>query len=302
MKKIIATILILINISNSFAQLPNTDIWSLDIIFVKDSIILSNPINITKRDGYDNQPAFSPDGKYILFTSIHDDKQSDIYKYDLKSKITTQFTKTATSEYSPTFMPDGKNISVVMVEPDSVQRLWKFPLKGGEPSCIMKDVDSIGYHCWINKDSLALVMITEPASLYTVNIKTQKPKFFAENVSRCMQQGFKKNSFLFMIKSNGKYPLWKLNSSNNYDNKTRPINADVILSPSLPEKSEDYCIINMLNNPYIIYGFQSTVFIQKWASSNEYNRIHLSSYGITNITRLAISPDGKILAIVAESK
>src|SRR3989304_1572957 len=113
----------------ALAQLPDTDIWLLDIKDSAEQISFHHPVNITNRKGYDNQPVFSPNGKYILYSSQPDSGcATDIYKYDLKTKTITQFTKTQTSEYSPTFMPDGKNISVVMVEKDSVQRLWKFPL------------------------------------------------------------------------------------------------------------------------------------------------------------------------------
>lgn len=167
--------------------MPNTDIWLLDISSVKDSIILSNPVNITDRVGYDNQPAFSPDGKYILYTSVRDEKQSDIYRYDLKTKTISQFTKTVTSEYSPTFMPDGKNISVVMVEPDSAQRLWKFPIKGGKPGMIVKEVDSIGYHCWFYGDRIAVYLLTEPNSLQLISKKFPQPKFVDSNIGRCIK-------------------------------------------------------------------------------------------------------------------
>ena len=288
MKKIIATILILINISNSFAQLPNTDIWLLDIIFVKDSIILSNPVNITKRVGYDNQPAFSPDGKYILFTSIHDDKQSDIYKFDLKSKSTSQFTKTATSEYSPTFMPDGKNISVVMVEPDSAQRLWKFPLNGGKPSVILEKFDSIGYHCWFQGYRAAVYLLTEPNSLQLISKNYSSPRFVDDSIGRCINylhsmlcytkktvEGL--NQFCFF-----NLPGWKIE-------KTTTI-----------IESEDYAFYG---GNKVVYGFGNKLYYTylNWGKEKELIQ-DLSVFGIKNISRITFNPDYSKLAIVAESK
>ena len=291
MKKIIYSFFLLLS-ANVFAQLPNTDIWLLDISFVKDSFTLSNPVNITNRTGYDNQPAFSPDGKYILYTSIRDGKQSDIFKYDLKKKLSSPFTNTATSEYSPTFMPDGKNISVVMVEPDSAQRLWQFSLKGGAATCIMKDVDSIGYHCWINKDSLALVMITEPASLYVVNIKAQKPKLFEKNVSRCIQ----KNpvnigaGFFYMVKNKAPHNLWTLTNS-----------KKMSVEPLLPESSQDYYFYCFPKHPQLfIFGSKSVIMTLDKSSNSITSQVELSKFGISNITRLTVSSDGKKIAIVGE--
>ena len=45
------------------------------------------PVNITNRSGYDNQPSFSKDEKSIYFTSIRNDKQADIYLYNIKSNL-----------------------------------------------------------------------------------------------------------------------------------------------------------------------------------------------------------------------
>jgi dipeptidyl aminopeptidase/acylaminoacyl peptidase len=277
------------------AQLPNTDIWVLDITVMKDSVSLTNPVNITNRPGYDNQPAFSPDGSYILFTSIRDEKQSDIYKYDLKTKQTTQFTKTETSEYSPTFMPDGKNISVVMVEPDSTQRLWKFPLKGGKPSLIMEKVDSIGYHCWINKDSLALVMITEPPTLSVADLRSKQIKLFANNVSRCVIPIPDGHGFYYMDKSDQKKDEWVLKRSTvNY--------SDISVSAEnfkFPEDSQDFNIRNYGKMQFVFAGIK-TDMICTALTQTFFSRTPLNKLGM-KITRIAISPDGSKMAVVLES-
>ncbi len=270
-----------------FSQLPNTDIWLLDIKTEKDSIVLSNPVNITNRVGYDNQPAFSTDGKYILYTSIRDEKQSDIYKYDLSSKQISQFTNTPlTSEYSPTFMPDGKNISVVMVEPDSTQRLWSISIKSKKSKLLIPEVDSIGYHAWFYGDRIAVFLLTEPQSLCLISKKNPHPKYIDNNIGRCLKYH---NGFLV------------------YTKKTKEGNNQ-FYSFNLPGwhvkefdtaiESEDYIFIE----EKVLYGYKSKIF-----SATMYNNVkkevaNFSSFGITNITRIAISPDGTKLAIVAESK
>ena len=276
--------------SKIIAQLPNTDIWLLDIKANRDSIVLKNPVNITNRLGYDNQPSFSPDGKYILYTSIHEDKQADIYKYDLITKNISQFTKTATSEYSPTFMPDGKNISVVMIEADSTtQRLWKFPIRGGPPSLIMKDIDSIGYHCWITKDSLALVMITKSPTLEVVNVKTQKYKVLASNVGRCITS-VSETLFYVQKKDSTKYYL------SNYMKSIKDREKNYY---SLP--NEDYAIL-LSFQPIYFTGVKSKIMASSPFKNTDKVILALSNKGIKNITRIAISSDGTKMAIVAESK
>ena len=268
-----------------YSQLPDCDIWLLDIKDSAGQISFHNPVNITNRKGYDNQPAFSPDGKYILYSSQQDSGgATDIYKYDLKSKTISQFTKTPTSEYSPTFTPDGKNISVVMVEKDSAQRLWKFPLNGGEPTCIMKNVDSIGYHCWINKDSVALNVLTKPAfTLQIVNIHTQKRIVIADSIGRCMR----------MRDGN----LWYTTQAGHFHNvyEYSPKSKTSYIKGMI--ESEDFLLIGKyeiwsLSDNSIVSGYMNSK-----AGANEI--VNLETFGITKPARIAISPDGKKLAVVS---
>lgn len=266
-----------------FCQLPDTDIWLTDIQTEKDTIRFTSPVNITSRPGYDNQPAFSPDGKYILFTSIRNDNQSDIYKCDMETKSISQYTNTTTSEYSPTFMPDGENISVVMVESDSTQRLWKFPIKGGLPALIMDKVDSIGYHCWIDTTTVILFLITKPATLQLVDLKTQKGTIMADSIGRSLHLINRK---LFYSRNKEIY-------SSDFKKSVFETNKEL--------DGEDFCF---LKTDQIIMGSQSKLFFKNLnIKEKEWQEIaNFASYGIKNIRRIAVSRDGKKLALVAESE
>lgn len=295
MKKILIILSISIQ-AVAYAQLPDTDIWLLDINKNKDSIWLSNPQNITNRKGYDNQPAFSPDGKYILYTSIRDEKQSDIYKYDLATKQITQITNTATSEYSPTFMPDGKNISVVMVEPDSTQRLWKFPIQGGASSCIAENIDSVGYHCWVNKDTFAFVKITEPLSLFFYSLKSKKEYLLVEDAGRCILS-MKNNKGIFYTAKNGQnFKTWQIRLST-VDYEDIAVNMEL---HELPESTQDFnFFIDKSNKIQLFYASNSKIISEDYHLFDYRIITDLEKSGIKNITRIAVSPDGKKMAIVA---
>ncbi len=268
-----------------FSQLPNSDIWILDIKDSAGQISFHNPVNITNRKGYDNQPAFSPDGTYILYSSQRDSTgPTDIYKYDLKSKKTSPFTKTPTSEYSPTFMPDGKHISVIMVEKDSAQRVWKFPVAGGEPSCIMKNVDSAGYHCWINKDSMAVFVLTRPAfTLQLVNIHSQKAFVIADSIGRTMRT---KNGALWFTTKAGHFQ----NVCEYYPGSRRAYIKGLI-------EGEDFCFYNKND----IWSLSETSVISGFMNNKEGapEVADLGKFGITKPARITISPDGKKLAVVS---
>jgi len=268
----------------SYAQIPTgTDIWLLDMDSNNGVFSFKNPINITNKEGYDNQPTFSPDSKYILYSAIHGDTQADIYKYDIASKTTSQLTFSVESEFSPTFMPDAKRISSVLIEKDSVQRLWSFSLEGKDPQIIMANVDSVGYHCWINKDSLVLFILTKPFSLEAVNIKKQVPKIIATNIGRAIQKREKHILFTQEIDS----VKW-ICSVDHKGNISKIINCF--------KGSED---ITLLNNGTLIMANGSKLFKFDESKDKEWIEVgDLSSTGITKITRIAISPDQKRIAVV----
>lgn len=268
-----------------FCQVPDSDIFLLDIKDSAGQISFHNPVNITKRKGYDNQPAFSPDGKYLLYSSQRDSGgQTDIYKYNLKAKTTSQFTKTPTSEYSPTFMADGKNISVVMVEKDSAQRVWKFPLAGGAPICVMPNVKEVGYHAWINKDSMAAFILTKPSfTLQVFNISVQKPSLVADSIGRCMRM--KGGKLWFTTKAGPFNNVFELSF------RTRQATLLGII------ESEDYLFytngdIWSLSDTSVVSGFMTD-------KNGAAEIADLSKFGISKPARITVSPDGKKLAVVS---
>lgn len=269
-----------------FCQLPDCDIWLLDIKDSAGQISFHNPKNITNRRGYDNQPAFSPDGKFMLYSFQKDSAgQTDIYKYDFKTNKHYPFRETASSEYSPTFTPDGKHVSVVMVEKDSTQRLWQFPLTGGgEPTCVMKNIAPVGYHTWINKDSVALFILTKPSfTLQIFNIALQKPALVADSVGRCMRMKGRK--------------LWFTTRSGRFNRVFEISFHDKRATLLGMQESEDYCFYKenqvwSLSENSIVSGFMDS-------KEGAAEIADLAKFGITKPSRLTVSPDGKKLAVVS---
>ncbi len=286
-----------------FAQMPETDIWLFDIQQNGESFSFSNGVNFTNRPGYDNQPSFSPDSKSIYYTSYRDG-QSDIYRYDISTQTTKQFCKTLESEYSPCVTPDGKFVSVVMVEKDSTQRLWKFPIQGGPPILVMKNTDSIGYYCWTDLKNLLLFRLGNPEKLYEANtdkdrrdwsyMVTKKPGRIL--LSDSLHNGYYVNKndsaqWFIAVEFKNTEPLAKCG-----------IITGRNLIQTLPGK-EDFCIwknrvLFMGNNsslyfsPFTVDGFGVTP-VTSWKAAG------MPSESIHNISRIAISPDGKKIAIVS---
>jgi dipeptidyl aminopeptidase/acylaminoacyl peptidase len=138
---------------------PDTEIWLAPLRVEGGVAVVGTPVNVTNRPGYDNQPSFTPDGRAILYTA-QDAGQTDVWRYDIATRVATPVTRTPESEYSPAVSPDGRWITVVRVEADSAQRLWRVPIGGrGEPQLLLRDVQPVGYFAWADANTLALFVL-----------------------------------------------------------------------------------------------------------------------------------------------
>ena len=78
---------------------PGTEIYLVPLVSGDEagSVTLGEPVNVTERPGYDNQPAFHPDGQRLFYTAIADG-QADIWIYDLEKKTRERLAQTPESE------------------------------------------------------------------------------------------------------------------------------------------------------------------------------------------------------------
>ncbi|GAB3023412.1 TolB family protein [Spirosoma pulveris] len=269
---------------------PDADIFLVDLMLKSQRVQVGKPVNITQRKGYDNQPSFTPDGKGILYTSMREDGQTDIYRYDLQQKSTTPLTRTTESEYSPIVTPDKGYFSVIRVEKDKTQRLWKFPIAGtGEPTLVLPTVKPVGYHCWLTPDRLALFILGTPNSLQLAQVSTGDTLRVEGNIGRCILKIPGKNAISFVHK---RTPTdWDIEQ---LDLQTRQITT---LGRTLPG-SEDYAWTPdgalLMCQGAILYQLKPET-AQSWTQLADF-----STEGIRQLTRMAIDIDGKKLALVGQ--
>lgn len=148
---------------------------------------VGTPINVTHRPGYDNQPAFLPDGSGFWYTVIGADAQADIYRYDFATSASVRITATRESEYSPTPVPGAREFSVVRVELDSTQRLWAFAWDGTHPRLLLSVIKPVGYHAWLDSTTLALFVLGTPPTLQIANLRTGASDTVARDIGRSPQ-------------------------------------------------------------------------------------------------------------------
>src|SRR5512136_2033348 len=97
---------------------PGTDVFLVKLTQVGGRLAVGDPANLTSRPGYDNQPAFTPDGAAVLYSTIGADGHADVCRIVLATHQRRCWETTPESEYSPAVAPQG-GISVVRVERDS---------------------------------------------------------------------------------------------------------------------------------------------------------------------------------------
>lgn len=264
---------------------PNTDIFLLDLDNTDGEIKVANFQNISNKDGYDNQPFFI-DNNNLLYAGTRNE-QTDIVQYDIKSGNKSWLSATEGSEYSPHKIPNTKAVSAIRLDKDGLQRLYQYGLNGSTPTPIL-DTLVVGYQLWINENTLiTTVLENNSMSLYLSTPKDQKSKKIAENVGRSLQRIPHSNLISFISKE--KSPLIK-----SYNLATGEIKS---IAPALPG-SEDLC---WLSSEKILMAQDDALFeLNTNKASGWHKMMSLDKFGIKNITRMAVSPDGKTLALVAE--
>ncbi len=278
---------------------PDSDIFVVELTNGAGKLTFGQPVNITKRAGYDNQPSFLPDGASLLYTSQRDGQQTDIYRYDLKTGTDTQLTATPESEYSPTLMPTGKAFSVVRVEADKTQRLWQFPLTGGPPALVIENVKPVGYHLWLDARTLALFVLGadgQPHTLQLVTLAKDRPQAVEvstlhANVGRSLQRVPRKGqvfSFVHKLAPDN----WLIKLVDVAAHKTTTLVKTLT-------NSED---LTWLPDGTLLMARDAKLFRLDPAHDTDWHEAaDLSDAGLTKITRLVLSPKGDRLALVAQS-
>lgn len=272
---------------------PSTDIYVVPLTVNAGRVSLGAPRNVTNRPGYDNQPAWSARGDALYFSSQRGDGQSDIWNVAVATGAQTRVTSTSPeSEYSPTLIENGAALSVVRVERDSAQRLWRFPLDGGAPSVILPEVRRVGYHAWIDGNTLALFILGagrgDPATLQIGDTRTGAARVVARNVGRCIAQIPGANAVSYVDKALAQE--WWITR---YDVAT---GVATQIARTLPGV-EDYA---WTPGGALLAANDAHVF--EWTKSGWAEIADLSGSGVAGITRMAASPRGDQLAFVARDK
>lgn len=280
-------IVIVVNISFIFPQ-DDTEIYLLDLVQGDSLIVVSNPINISRNNGYDNQPAFLLDGSGILYSGMRDG-QTDIALYDIETRTKEWLTNTTTNEYGPRHTFRKKYFSAVRHKEDGSQELWEFSFNGKRAEKILEN-DKVAYHIWVHKKMFAAFIIGDPAVLQVSNLKYKIQYPIAKNIGRALQ----------IVPGSDQISLISYEQEEPEIYAVNPVNSE---AKYLVDPLEDVQDFTWLPNGTMISGKDSSLY--KFVPGKDKNWIefaNLAEYGLKGITRIAVSPLGTKIAIVVDEK
>lgn len=260
-----------------------TEVYLFDL----ERTLLTNPVNISASPGYDNQPSFTPDGKVLLYVGTVEG-QTEVFQYSLDSGNKTRLTNSPGSEYSPMVMPDHTHFSTIILEKDGRQLLWKYPLAGGEPQVVVPDL-VIGYHAWFDYKLLYSFVLGDTVSLQESDLSSATNRVLTSNIGRSLHKIPHKGLISFIDKRQP--DKWIIVSYNPANGSIEPI---AIALPGAEDMAWGPDGSLWMGKGSFLYKLHPTKD-KGWQQIADLNK-----WGLKGITRLAISPDGKKIAIVVE--
>lgn len=272
-----------------YAQ-ESTEIYLFDLTKTDSTFIISNPINISNNEGYDNQPSFTEDGTAILFSSSRNG-QTDIARYDIIDNYRTWLTKTDANEYSPATYPNKKKyFTCVRLDSDGKQQLYKYAYKKKEPQVLIPNL-KVGYYLWFDKFTIVSFVLGDTETLQVSNFKHKIKYPIQSNIGRSLNKipatiSNGENLMSFISKSHGAPEIYAIN----------PVNSEEKYIADALEGSED---LTWTLDGTILMGKNNEIFKLKPREDKEWFAIKIESdLPIKNISRLVVSPNGTKIAIV----
>lgn len=255
-----------------------------------DSLVIENGINISKNQGYDNQPSFYSSDT-LIYTGTRKD-QTDIAGYSIinDKKFWLSATKMG-SEYSPQRIPQSRDVAAVRLDTTGLQLLYRYRQKTGESRVLLPDL-KVGYFFYYNENTLVTAVLSGTGMDLVINdIISGKSRVLIKNIGRSIHKVPQSKYLSYTI----------ANDENNMDlyimdlEKEEP---ESFFLCTLPDGVQDYA---WLDQNRIILGKETILLVYDMLGKNEWTAVKdLAEYGLKNITRLSVNKEQNSLVFSAE--
>jgi hypothetical protein len=271
--------------------MPQTDIYILDLAYNNGKFTASNVKPVANKNGYENQPYFTPDGEKLYYVAAPAGGKTDVWLYDVRSGKRQQVTKTPKeAEYSPKAYGQQGNFTVIRVEENEKdQHLFEYSEYGKPQRNLLPEQHLVGYYNFLTPSKVATFILPEPFTLELFNIENEARTILTAKVGRCFQYLSRENQILYIDKSNTDQFQIKA-----WDFKT---NSSKTIAATL-EGEEDFCT---MNDGSLLMGHKGKLYRLEWKNNPNasWQKIaDLTALGINNFYRLVLSPQNNKLALV----
>jgi hypothetical protein len=157
---------------------------------------------------------------------------------------------------------------------------------------LLPDIKPVGYFAWLDSTRLALFVLGSPNTLQIADTRTGKGTVVTTNIGRSLQRvpGGRRASYIHRVGSR-----WMLETVDPDLRANGTFDVDTITA--LPD-SADYVVWRSPTELYTAAGsrlFRMRLPEKVWVLVED-----LSGKGIRRISRMALSPDGSRMALVAD--
>jgi len=159
-------------------------------------------------------------------------------------------------------------------------------MDGTDPKLVIDALKPVGYHAWIDATNLALFVLGNPNALVHTDVKTQKSDTVARDIGRSLLPLPQKGGFSFTQRVDSTFLVRTMDWPSKHTH-------DLV---AMPKGAQD---LAWASKDVLLAGAGSQLLFWK-AGAKAW--MPVSVVGLTEISRLAVSPDGKWIAIVAAAK
>ena len=267
---------------------PSTEVYLFDISSSAEGISLMKMRNISSDPGYDNQPSFASNDRILFAANNHG--QTDIADFNISLNKKGWFHKgSVSSQYSPQKLPSSQTVLSVHLDSTGYQRLYTHSPGNATFEETIPNL-RVAYFAMFNDHlMLATVLADDGMDLIISNLKTKKTDTLLRGVGRSVHKVPNTPSMSYtVVNEEGNLDIYLLDVEDN---------ATSYFICQLPIGIQDYA---WLNDHQMILASDTKLYRYDTLDRPEWTEVaSLNKMGFKDISRIAVSPDGKKLALVA---
>ncbi|MGB3727038.1 MAG: hypothetical protein WA981_14890 [Glaciecola sp.] len=284
--------------SQSRAQ-DSSDIW-LGKLSLRDNTQITDLVRLTNTNAYTNQPYFFGND-YLYYTQSEgegDAAQTDVFRFSLVVGTSKNLTQSTDAEYSPTPAFANGSMSLIRVNSEGKQQLWVYNLQGNPKQHLVPAIEPVGYHVWLDDESLLLFVLGQPHTLQLTQSSPESVgKVIDDNIGASLFQY--KNTSWFLYSRTSEEGNW-LKAYNKDSGKVRQV-------ARLPNDAKYFAVTAsgrvLSSNGKTLFVRDITQDKQKLKPIGKWHAIDINEKQCQQgISRVAVSPDSSMVALVCSNE